>query len=186
MEKLTKMLLYLGVITFFAGCQQQDINPDLVRDEQSLSSDPGDYNARMTPADHRNYNAHLSAPEGVDSQGQGQAIFRFSKDGNELYYKLIVANIENIIMAHIHLRPNAQTPNGPPVLWLIPDGPPPLADPVTTNGVLVEGTVTSANLVGPLASGSLADLKAKIREGLTYVNVHTPAYPGGEIRGDIK
>ena len=174
MKNLTKFLACTVLIVLSVSCQQQDLKPNAVLDELSVSENL------------RNYGAHLSAPDGVESQGQGQAIFRFSKDGTELFYKLMVANIENIIMAHIHLRADAQTPNGPPVLWLIPDGPPPLSTPVTTNGVLVEGTVTEANLVGPLSGASIAMLKDKIREGLTYVNVHTIANRGGEIRGGIK
>ena len=43
-----------------------------------------------------------------------------------------------------------------------------------------------ADLVGQLAGMTLSMLKAKIRDGLTYVNVHTVANRGGEIRGDIK
>jgi len=174
MKKLTKFLASAVLITLSFSCDQQDVKPNQIIDQRSISEN------------HRNFNAHLSAPEGVESQGQGEAIFRFSKDGTELYYKIIVANIENIIMAHIHLRPNAETPNGAPVLWLIPDAPPPLSTPVTTNGVLVEGTVSAANLVGLLAGESLGTLKDKIKSGLTYVNVHTTVHPGGEIRGDIK
>lgn len=173
MKNLTKMLLLIGVIAAFSACQQQEVEPNPVIDEQSIS------------ASLRNYTAHLSAPEGIESQGQGQAIFHFSKDGTELYYKITIANLENITMAHIHLRKNEQTPNGPPVLWLIPDAPPPLSSPVSTNGVLVEGTVNDSDLVGSLAGMSLLELKDKIREGLTYVNVHTSAFPGGEIRGAI-
>ena len=174
MKNLTNFLAFAVLIVLSVSCQQQDLKPNTVLDELSIS------------ANLRNYNAHLSAPDGVESQGQGEAIFRFSKDGTELYYKLIVANIENIIMAHIHLRADAQSPNGPPVLWLIPDAPPALSTPITTNGVLVEGTVSAADLVGPLADMTLAMLKNRIREGLTYVNVHTTTYRGGEIRGSIK
>lgn len=42
-------------------------------------------------------------PAGAETLGQGQAILQFSKDGMQLTYKLITANIENITMAHIHL-----------------------------------------------------------------------------------
>ena len=35
--------------------------------------------------------------------GEGQAIFKLRADGAELHYKLIVANIEDVFMAHIHL-----------------------------------------------------------------------------------
>ncbi len=133
----------------------------------------------------RNFRAHVNgAGAGTESLGQGQAIFQFSDDGLELHYKLIVANIENVTMAHIHL---ASEPggNGPPVLWLYPDGPPPVQIEGRFQGVLAERTVTAADLVGPLASGSLEDLKMAIINGLTYVNVHTAQFPGGEIRGDI-
>jgi hypothetical protein len=135
----------------------------------------------------RNFRAHLNGDgAGVDDTlGQGQAIFQFSKDGSELYYKLIVANIEGVTMAHIHLAPEGQL-NGPPVLWLIPDGPPPQAPSGRVQGVLAERTVTAADLVGPLAGSiSFDDLKAGIMAGRAYVNLHTEQNPGGEIRGDI-
>ena len=133
----------------------------------------------------RNFRAHLNgAGAGVESLGQGQAIFQFSEDGDMLHYKLIAANIDNIIMAHIHLAP-APGQNGPPVLWLYPDGPPPVLIEGRFQGVLAERTVTAADLVGPLAGMTLEDLKTAIMDGLTYVNLHTQEFPGGEIRGDI-
>jgi hypothetical protein len=149
-------------------------------------------------APNRNFRAHLNAEgAGVESLAQGQAIFQFSMDGDELTYKLIVANIENLWMAHIHLA-NEPGGNGPPVLWLYPDAPPPPSASITgrSDGVQAEGNVTAADLVGPLAGKSLADLRAAMENGLTYVNVHTNDFvdlpnsgpgdfPGGEIRGNI-
>ena len=43
-------------------------------------------------------------PAGVvnTSNAQGSAIFHLSADGTQLSYKLIVSNIENVFMAHIH------------------------------------------------------------------------------------
>lgn len=94
-------------------------------------------------------------------------------------YKLIVANIDEMVQAHIHLAPPGQ--NGGVVTFLF--GP---ADPsVTTNGVLVQGTITDDDLVGALAGMSLDDLMAQLANGNAYVNVHTEDFPSGEIRGQI-
>ncbi|HVE77952.1 MAG TPA: CHRD domain-containing protein [Gemmatimonadaceae bacterium] len=150
-----------------------------------------------------NYGTHLKGDEEVpvrETNAQGQAIFRLSADGQSLYYKLIVANIENVIMAHIHAAPAGV--NGGIVLWLYGN----CSAPTTcvafasgggrVNGVLAEGVVTSANLVGALAGTSLSDLVALIESQRAYVNVHTndgvaptntgPGdFPGGEVRGQL-
>ena len=87
-------------------------------------------------------------------------------------------------MAHIHLQ--APGANGPIVVWLYPPAPPPQLIPGRFDGVLAEGTFTAANLMGPLAGMSLEDLVAEMRAGNTYVNIHTTANPGGEVRGQIR
>jgi len=59
---------------------------------------------------------------------------------------------------------------------------------VTQNGPLIEGTFTEADLIARPAlgfGGTLAELIALMESGGVYVNVHTTAYPGGEIRGQI-
>jgi CHRD domain len=53
-----------------------------------------------------------------------------------------------------------------------------------------EGDIDAADVVGPadqgIAAGELDELKAAIRAGATYANVHTtPSFPEGEIRGQI-
>jgi hypothetical protein len=138
-------------------------------------------------ADARNFGAHAKGAEEVpanDTRAQGQANFKLSKDGNELSYKLIVANIQNVTQAHIHLAPAGQ--NGSVVLWLYPSGPPALPIPGRSQGVLAEGVVTAANLVGPLAGEPLSALVEAMRSGGAYVNVHTTQIPPGEIRGQIR
>jgi hypothetical protein len=134
-----------------------------------------------------NFQAHLSGKEQVppaDTKAQGEATFKLSKDGDSIHYKLTVANIENVNMAHIH--EGAAGANGPVVVWLYPSSPPAKLISGKSNGVLAEGTITSANLTGPLAGKSLTDLLNDIKTGKAYVNVHTTQYPGGEIRGQIK
>lgn len=138
------------------------------------------------PGSKANFRAHLTGDAEVppvETKATGQAVFRLNKDGDELFYKLIVANIEDVAQAHIHRAPAGQ--NGPVVAWLYPSSPPPVPIPGRTDGVLAEGTITDADLVGPLEGGSLADLIDAIRAGNTYVNVHTAEHPSGEIRGQI-
>ncbi len=144
--------------------------------------------------DSRNFRAHLTgdeevADEPVITRAQGQAIFQLSKDGTELYYKLIVANIENVTMAHIHLAPVGE--NGPVVAWLYPAAPPPQLIEGRFSGVLAEGVITNDDVItlgdpdDPDFEGSLDALLAEMRAGNTYVNVHTEQYPAGEVRGQI-
>lgn len=139
--------------------------------------------------------APLSGGEEVppnDSKGRGNATFDLSDDGMSIEYKLIVANIDNVVASHIHLAPVGI--NGPVVAFLFG---PVAAGGGPSNGVIATGTITAANLVGPLAGQPLSALLSAMQAGNTYVNVHTndgvnppntgPGdIPGGEIRGQIR
>src|SRR5262245_48903733 len=66
-----------------------------------------------------NFRTHLSGDEEVPvrvTNAQGQAIFQLSEDSTQVSYKLIVANIENVVQAHIHVGP--PNVNGPIVVFL--------------------------------------------------------------------
>jgi hypothetical protein len=135
----------------------------------------------------QNFNTPLSGAEEVppaDTRARGQAQFQLNRAGTEISFRLNVANIENVTMAHIHV--GAVGVNGPVVVWLYPEGPPPQLIPGRSNGVLATGTFTEDDLVGPLAGQTLADLLNVMRSGDTYVNVHTSQFPGGEVRGQIR
>jgi len=148
---------------------------------------------------NRNWSSHASGSLEVpvrDTNAQGQAIFHLSSDGSELDYKVIASNIENAFMSHIHI--GGPTVNGPIAVWLYPStapSPGPLGSG-RHDGVLAEGTITAANLTGPLAGQPLSALVAALDGGNAYVNVHTndgvaptntgPGdFPGGEIRANI-
>ena len=148
---------------------------------------------------NRNWSDHANGSQEVpprDTKGQAQAIFHLSKDGDSLAYKLIASNIDNVFMSHIHME--APGANGPIVVWLYPSTAP-VPGPFgagRTNGLLAEGTITAADLVGPLAGHPLADLVTAMSTGHAYVNLHTNDgvdgidtgagdFPGGEIRADI-
>ena len=142
----------------------------------------------------KNFVAHLTGANEVpahETRGVGQIKLQLSDDGTELRYRLISSNIDNVFMAHIHVAPAGV--NGPIVAFLF--------GPVApgggrTDGVLAHGTITAANLIGPLAGHPLSDLVAALSDGGAYANVHTndgvpptntgPGdFPGGEIRGQI-
>jgi hypothetical protein len=148
-----------------------------------------------------NFGTPLSGGEEVParaSRAQGSAIFQLSHDGTELDHRLIVANIENVVQAHIHLA--VAGANGGIVVWLYPStaaGPPAPNGGGRISGTIAAGTITAANFVGSLAGDPMSDLVAALQSGGAYVNVHTndgvaptntgPGdFPGGEVRGQIE
>ena len=123
---------------------------------------------------------------------RGNATFDVSADGSQITYRLIVANIEHVVASHIHIAPAGE--NGQIVAFLF--GP---ASPGggRVDGVIATGTITAADLVGPLAGQPLSALRSAMEAGNAYVNVHTndgvdptntgPGdFPGGEIRAQIR
>jgi hypothetical protein len=151
-----------------------------------LPADPTVVSIPVFVQEVRNFRTHATGAEEVparDTQAQGQAIFQLSKDGTELSYRLIVANIENVTQAHIHR--GAFGANGPIAVWLYPPAPPLQLIPGRSDGVLGEGVIRDANVIAGVIPGGIVGLMAHLRAGNTYVNVHTTLYPGGEIRGQI-
>lgn len=151
--------------------------------------------AYASPAASQNFVAPLSGREEVparDTNATGVAIFKLSEDGTKLSYKLVVANIENVVASHIHC--GAVGVSGPVGVNLLTGGVP---GGGRFDGSLADGTITAPNPGNACGWVTLADVVAAINSGDTYVNVHTndgvdPAntgpgdFPGGEIRGQIK
>jgi hypothetical protein len=132
---------------------------------------------------NKNFGTHLSGANEVPptgSRAQGQANFQVSPDGMSVSFKLIVANIIDVQAAHIHLA--AEGVNGPVVVTLY-GGP---LIPGRFQGILAQGTFTASDLSGPLQGMTIADLLAALEAGNLYVNAHTAANLGGEIRGQLK
>jgi hypothetical protein len=176
----------LTIVFFVLGCGNQAPTDAALSESQSENSSNETIDNALAKSG-KNFVAHLSGDEevpAVSTLAQGQAIVKLSSDGSSMSYKLIVANIQDVLMSHIHLAPAGV--NGPVVVWLYPSGPPPVLIPGRFQGVLAEGTITAANLVGPLAGAPLSALLDAMKNGDTYVNVHTPANPGGEVRGQIQ
>jgi CHRD domain len=151
--------------------------------------------ANVWAENSKNFVAVLSGADEVpsrDTSARGVAIFQVNEDQTEVSFRLIVANIENVVAAHIHLGPEGEI--GPVVAFLA--GP---FDPAggRVSGPLAVGTITAADLLGPLAGMTISDLVAAIVAGDIYTNVHTndgvdptdegPGdFPSGEIRGQLE
>lgn len=125
-----------------------------------------------------------------ETLARGVATLRFSSEGTELDFRLVVANIENVVAAHIHC--GSVGVNGPVGVTLFMGAP----GGGRTDGVLAHGTVTAPDPGNGCGWTDLAAVEAAIESGNTYVNVHTndgidPAntgagdFPGGEIRGQV-
>jgi hypothetical protein len=123
----------------------------------------------------------------VDTDGFGITALGVNRAETAIGFVLTAFRLENVIQAHIHC--GAEGVNGPVVAFLF--GP---ADPPVTKKVLLsKGVITNADVIPRPDSaecpGGVADLDgllAQIRAGNAYVNVHTQAFPAGEIRGQIK
>lgn len=141
--------------------------------------------AGVATAQRGAYWTYLTGDEAVPrvaTRAVGWAAFELTPAG--LRYWLFAHGVENISMAHIHI--GAAGVSGPVAVWLYPPAPP--ARPITGvfDGLLAEGTITAANLTGPLAGQPLSALLTAIEAGNAYVNVHTARFPGGEIRGQLR
>lgn len=121
---------------------------------------------------------------GVNSEAVGTVVARFDPGFTKVHVLLRVRNGVGVTGSHFHCnRPGA---NGPIVFGLFAPG------PLFFDGTTAEGDLTNADfnladcvpLIGRPVS-NIAALAFAMQDGLIYVNVHTNAFPGGEIRGQL-
>jgi hypothetical protein len=115
----------------------------------------------------------------VQSSASGFAELEVEEGSDNMEYGIIAINIDKVTKAHIHQGSSSEA--GPVVATLFNPSTP--TGPITEE--LTAGSITSANLEGPLQGKQLSDLIALIQNGQAYVNVHTEQNPDGEIRGTI-
>jgi hypothetical protein len=137
------------------------------------------------------FEARLSGSEEVPpvvTSTSGKAEIVLNEDETKAQYELKVQKGIRVTQSHIHCAPRGV--NGPIVVFLAGfhnrgwdvDG-----------GWIENATVTDANVIPPPAGSTcphvinnLRDLARAMRAGDTYVNVHTVANPGGEVRGQLR
>lgn len=142
------------------------------------------YSSAAASGEHGTHMRGAAETPPRDTRATGQVVLKRTRDGSALRYRLIVANIEDVLQAHIHLAPPGVA--GPAIVWLYPSAPPAVLIPGRFNGVLAEGLITDDRVVGPLAGQGVAGLLEAIRSGNAYANVHNTQFPPGAIRGQLK
>ena len=102
----------------------------------------------------------------VETPGSGSADLTYDPATRALTWSITFTGLSApATMAHIH-GPAAAGKNGPVVIWLSNKGTPP-ASPIKG-----EATLTP-------------EQAQELMAGDLYINVHTQAHPGGEIRGQL-
>jgi len=159
----------------------------------TVQADDDDDNER------RNFRVRLNPFQevpSVSSVAKGEFRLRISRDGQSMDYELSYSGLEGAVrQAHIHLGQKhvnggisvflCQTAaNNPDPTGLAPECP---------QAGTVSGTLTAKNManlapiVGQgIAPGEIEELVKAIRAGVTYANVHSTKFPGGELRAQIK
>jgi hypothetical protein len=136
------------------------------------------------------FNAFLSSGQEVPptaSTAFGTVELSLEAGASEIAWSARFVGLPEASAGHLHLAPAGE--NGPVVV--------PLFEEVAASGPFleVEGTITAADLAGPLEGSTLDALVAQIATGNVYANVHTSDgvedelepgdYPDGEIRGQV-
>lgn len=116
----------------------------------------------------------------VDTTATGDTVFRSSANDTTIKYKVNVTGFSDATGTHIHMAKAGA--NGDVIVDLLKDS---KKNP-TKLGMAIRGNITDSDLTGPMQGKTVSDLISAINSGDTYVNVHTPTHPDGEIRGQIE
>jgi hypothetical protein len=121
--------------------------------------------------------------------GHGQFRARVDAAKRTISYRLSYEGLESgVTQAHIHFGGRHQS-GGISVFLCTNLGNSPSSPACPAGDGEVTGTLEAASVVGPadqgIAAGEFVELLRAIKGGVTYVNVHTTGYPGGEIRGQL-
>ncbi len=113
----------------------------------------------------------------VDTTATGAAEFLPVLPSNEtIDFSVNATGIEGVTAGHIHSGMEGE--NGPVVVTLFQFDP-------AQNEVTEQGTITADMLEGAMEGMGISDLLTAMKNGSTYVNIHTEQNPDGEIRGQI-
>ena len=130
-------------------------------------------------------------PAAISTTGNGQFTARISNDETHIDWELSYSDLQGAVQqSHIHFGAKGTT--GGITVFLctnLGNGPvgtqPCPAPPATISGTITAADVTNLANERGISAGEFDELLAAIRAGVTYVNVHSTRWPGGEIRSQI-
>lgn len=129
----------------------------------------------------------------VLTAGTGEFSATIDPTGTSMTFRVTYSGLEaDVTQSHIHFGQPAV--NGGIMIFFCTNLTPPTGvprpQPCPLRAGTVEGTVTAADVIGPLGQGinplNFANVVSAIQTGRTYANVHSTRSPGGEIRGLVK
>ena len=118
----------------------------------------------------------------VTTDTTGVALVHVNQQLSEITLKLDVRNADNALGAagaHFHCAPAGV--NGPVVAFVAGSFSPGYDGDFQLNAKLNDGNVTN-----PACGATIADLVESMLDGSVYLNVHSSAWPGGVIRGQVE
>lgn len=117
----------------------------------------------------------------VTTQAGAVARFALNRDGTLDYALWATGPIQDAMQVHIHLGGRGQ--NGAVVTFLFEA---PAGEDFERGDLIAHGTLEDADLIArPGFTPTIGELAERMRQGRAYVNLHTMAFPGGEVRGQI-
>ena len=127
----------------------------------------------------------------ISTPASGDFKATLNRAGDRLSWRLTYRGILTPVQqAHIHFGQPAVNGGVSAFLCSNLPGAPAGVQPCPAPPARISGTIRAADVVGPaaqgIAPGELGELVSAMRAGVTYVNVHSDAYPNGEIRGQIR
>ena len=139
-----------------------------------LGSGCGLYGIGVPPSNETEFRATLSGgaerPDPVDTEATGSGSFSLNDDETQLTYSVTASGLSgDVIAAHFHFAADGAAGSGPAIFTI-------------TDSVINDGAG------GATADGTwdLSDDDVRnLRLDYIYVNFHTDANPGGEIRGNL-
>jgi CHRD domain len=134
----------------------------------------------------------VTGPGPILSEGTGTLKLKLDRRAKTLTFWLTYSNLTpDAFMSHIHFAPVHV--GGSIMVWFCggaPVTPPAGVQPCPAGGGTVTGTITAADVQGiasqNVMAGDFDALEDALDADSAYVNVHTAAFPAGEIRGQIR
>lgn len=136
----------------------------------------------------------------VSSDARGRFKATIDRANQTISYELSYEGLEAAPeQAHIHV--GQRRVNGGISVFLcgnpptVPDAKFPQPQPCPPSPATITGVLTAANIIGPEGQGIAPSLNGvnefdelvdKILEGLSYANVHSAKFKGGEVRGQLR